>query len=192
MNDRQRVPWEDAVTAAAQQIRTGGIASLDLGQIAHDLAVEREAVTYWFTDEVEVLLSVMQIRQRWFLDEADMRLGRLDTNTEKIAELLDLCVADHDVTYWIELWKVGLRDERARVARQTLVGAYRDLFARLIRAGQRSGEFAAVSPDQVALVLVAMVTGLAVDCTVGGPERADAMHEILVDATERLLEIKLG
>jgi AcrR family transcriptional regulator len=189
---RRRVPWGDVVTLGANEIRDRGIEGLDLEALAGQLDAEPSAVTYWFNDEVELLLSVMQIRQRWFLDEADARLARVSTHQEKLSELLDLCAADNDVTYWIELWKVGLRDARARQARQTFVGAYRDLFARLIRAGQRNGEFAPVSPDQVALVLVALVTGLSVDVTVGGPARADVMHETLVNAVERLLEIDLA
>ncbi len=180
---------------AAGRIRADGIDRLELGELAESLGVGQDGIRYWFNDETELLRSIMQIRQRWFLDEADARLAPLATHTEKLAALLELCVADHDVTYWIELWKLGLRNERARQARQTLAGAYRDLFARLIRAGQRSGEFAAVPPDQVALVLVAMVVGLSVEVTVSDPEnsrgRADAMHAVLVDASQRLLEIEL-
>jgi AcrR family transcriptional regulator len=194
-DERRRVRWEDVAMTAAGRIRAEGIDRLDIDELAATLGVGQSAVRYWFNDETELLRSIMQIRQRWFLDEADARLAPLGTHTEKLAALLELCVADHDVTYWIELWRLGLRNERARQARQTLAGAYRDLFARVIRAGQRSGEFAAVHPDQVALVLVAMVVGLAVEATVSDPEssqeRADAMHAVLVDASQRLLEIEL-
>jgi AcrR family transcriptional regulator len=194
-DERRRIRWEDVAMTAAGRIRADGIDRLDLDEIAATLGVGPDAIRYWFNDETELLRSIMQIRQRWFLDEADTRLAPLATHTEKLAALLELCVADHDVTYWIELWKLGVRNERARQARQTLAGGYRDLFARLIRAGQRSGEFAAVPPDQVALVLVAMVVGLSVDVTVSDPEdsrgRADAMHAVLVDASQRLLEIEL-
>jgi AcrR family transcriptional regulator len=194
--ERRRIRWEDVAMTAAGQIRADGIARLDLDEIAATLSVGPDAIRYWFNDETELLLSIMQIRQRWFLDEAERRMARLDSHTEKLAALLELCVADHDVTYWIELWKLAVRNERARQARQELAGAYRDLFARLIRGGQRRGEFAMVPPDQVALVLVAMVVGLAVDVTVSDPEsdheRADAMHRVLVDASERLLEVELA
>jgi AcrR family transcriptional regulator len=187
-----RVRWEDVAMAAARQIREEGIARLDLGGIAANLEVAPEAVTYWFGDETEVLISVMQIRQRWFLDQADTRLAHLPTYAERLKALIDLCVADYDVTYWIELWKLGLRDGRARAARQTLRGAYRDLFARLIRGGQRSGEFAQVSPDQVALVLVSLVVGLSVEVTVSDPSRAENMETVLTEASERLLEVELS
>jgi AcrR family transcriptional regulator len=179
------------VQVAARQIREEGIGRLDLAEIAADLKVAPEAVTYWFGDEAEVLISVMQIRQRWFLDQADARFAELPTYAERLKALIDLCVADYDVAYWIELWKLGLRDGRARAARQTLRGAYRDLFARLIRAGQRTGEFAQVSPDQVALVLVSLVVGLSVEVTVSDPGGTERMRAVLTEASERLLDVEL-
>ena len=102
------------------QIREEGIARLDLDAIAASLNVAPKAVSYWFADETEVLVSIMQIRQRWFLDEADARFAQLPSYAERLKALIELCVADYDVTYWIELWKLGLRDGRARMARQTL------------------------------------------------------------------------
>jgi len=187
-----RVPWDDVVQVAAGQIRKDGIARLDLEAIAARLNVAPEAVRYWYADEAEVLISVMQIRQRWFLDQADARFAQLPSYAERLKALIELCVADHDVTYWIELWKLALRNGRARAARQTLRTAYRDLFARLIRGGQRNGEFAQVSPDQVALVLVSLVVGLSVEVTVSEPERAERMQEILIEASQRLLDVDLS
>jgi len=185
-----RVRWEDIAMAAARQIRSQGIARVDLDEIAASLEVPPEAVAYWFRDETELLISIMQIRQRWFLDQADARLAAVPDHVGKMKALIDLCVADYDVTYWIELWKLSLRNERARSARQTLRGNYRDLFARVIRAGQRSGAFAEVSPDQVALVLVSLVVGLSVEVTVGGADRAERMNTVLTEASERLLGVE--
>jgi AcrR family transcriptional regulator len=185
-----RAPWEDVAMAAARAIRADGIANLDLDELAARLKVAPEAVAYWFNDETDVLLSIMQIRQRWFLDQADARLAAVPDHVGKVKALIDLCVADYDVTYWIELWKLSLRNERARSARQTLRGNYRDLFARVIRAGQRSGAFAEVSPDQVALVLVSLVVGLSVEVTVGGADRAERMNTVLTEASERLLGVE--
>ena len=67
--------------AAAREIGQRGIAALDLDDVAADLGVAPEAVRYWFQDETEALISIMQIRQRWFLDEADARLAALPTHT---------------------------------------------------------------------------------------------------------------
>ena len=192
MADRPtRVSWEDAVQSAARRIRRDGIARLDLDNVRDDLGAAPGAVRYWFSDETDLLVSIMGVRQRWFLDQADTRLAAVKSHREKLSALLELCVADHDMTYWIELWKLARRSERARRSRQELTSRYRELFARVIRAGQRAGEFGAVPADRAALVLVGLVVGLSVDATVGGDERADAMGDALVGACECLLEADL-
>lgn len=189
---RPRVPWDDVLQVAAAEIRKEGIARFDLDAVAAKLNVEPEVVKYWYADKTEVLVAVMQIRQGWFLDEADSRFAQLPSYADRLKALIELCVADYDVTYWIELWKLGLRDGRARAARQTLRATYRDLFSRLIRGGQRNGEFGQVSPDQVALVLVSLVVGLSVEVTVSDPDRAERMQAILTEASERLLDVDLS
>jgi hypothetical protein len=133
----------------------------------------------------------MGVRQRWFLDQADARLAAVRSHREKLSALLELCVADNDMTYWIELWKLSRRDEHARRARQELMGRYRELFARVIRAGQRAGEFGAIPADRAAMVLVGLVCGLGVNATVGGDERAVSMRDALFAACECLLEADL-
>jgi AcrR family transcriptional regulator len=189
---RPRVRWDDVLQVAAGEIRKEGIARFDLDAVAAKLNVAPEAVKYWYADKTEVLVAVMQIRQRWFLDAADSRFAQLPSYAERLKALIELCVADYDVTYWIELWKLGLREGRARTARQTLRATYRDLFSRLIRGGQRKGEFAQVSPDQVALVLVSLVVGLSVEVTVSDPDRAERMQAVLTEASERLLDVDLS
>ncbi len=184
---RTRVSWEDVVQSAARRVRRDGIARLDLDDVREDLGAGPGAVSYWFSDETDLLISIMGVRQRWFLDQADTRLAAVKTHREKLSALLELHIADHDMAYWIELWKLARRDERARRARQELTARYRELFARVIRAGQRAGEFEPVPPDRAALILDALTIGLSVDATVSGDERVETMRDALVSACECLL-----
>ena len=189
---RARVSWEEAVQSGARRIRRDGIAALDLDDVRRDLGARPGAVRYWFSDETDLLISIMQVRQRWFEDQADERTAALSSHADKLKALLDLSVADHDMTYWIELWKLGLHDEKARHARRELTRRYRDQFARVVRAGQRAGEFAPVPADQAALVLVALIAGMSVEGTVRGDQALDDIHSTLLSAAERLLGTDLG
>ena len=189
---RARVSWEEAVQSGARRIRRDGIAALNLDDVRRDLGALPGAVRYWFNDETDLLISIMQVRQRWFADEADARTAALPSHADKLKALLDLSVADHDMTYWIELWKLGRHDEKARRARRELTRLYRDLFARVVRAGQRAGEFAPVPADPAALVLVALIAGISVEGTVGGDQALDDIHSTLVRTAERLLATDLG
>jgi AcrR family transcriptional regulator len=188
----RRVAAVAVLRAGAEQIRDEGIARLDLDETAARLAVTPEAVHYWFPDEGELLSTLMETRQLWFLDQSDGRLARIDSQAERLRELIELCASDHDMTYWIELWKLGLRDADARAKREELASRYREVFARVIRAGQQSGEFASISPDQVALVLVDLVAGLGVEVTLSDDTDPERMRAILTTACECLLDVELA
>ena len=133
----------------------------------------------------------MQIRQRWFLDEADARLSpRRDEHGEvhrasgavrgrQRRDLLDRALEGRPPR--------GSRPARAadpgrRVPRPVRAADPVRAAKRRVRGGLT---------DQVALVLVAMVVGLSVEVTVSrrGARRRDARR--LVDAAERLLEVDL-
>jgi hypothetical protein len=69
----------------------------------------------------------------------------------------------------MELWTRALRDRSTRVARRRLDDRWRHQIAEVIRDGQEAGEFGKVDPDAVAVVLAALIDGLAVQVTLGDP-----------------------
>ena len=189
---RTRADWGDVLMLSAKHIRERGLAGTDLEDIARELSVRPEAVRYWFADETEMLVSLLETRQRWFIDTIQTRLAPLSTQAEKMRELLDVCAHHFNATYWMELWKLGLREPRAREARQQLTDRYREMIARVVSSGQRSGEFGPVSPGQVGLVLSAVVVGLNVEATLGEEEDdVERMFRIMLTTAERLLQVDL-
>ena len=52
--------------------------------------------------------------------EAAIREAPYDNATDRIMHLLQACVPDYDWTFWIELWSLALRDERASALREEL------------------------------------------------------------------------
>ena len=186
-----RVGWGDVVGVAAQAITERGIANLTLADLAASLKVDVPAVTYWFQDPGQLLVTLAEIRNRWFLDEVSARMATAETQAERLREFLEMCAADHDATYWIELWRLGTRDDSARQARQALDESMRRTIAGIIRAGQRSGEFGMASPDKAALVLAALVSGFSIHATLGDPALTpEIMLDILLDVAERLLRVE--
>jgi AcrR family transcriptional regulator len=188
-----RVNWGDVVGVAARMISEHGLANLQLADLAARLKADESAVTYWFQDSGQVLVAVMEIRNNWFLDEARARMAKRETQSERLREFLEMSAADHEATFWIELWRLSSRDDSARLARQAMADAIRRTLAGIIRAGQRTGEFGAASPDKVALVLAALISGFSVNVTLGDPEVSpEVMLATLLDAAERLLDAQLA
>ena len=188
-----RVGWGDVVGMAARLIPERGIAKLTLGDIAEALKTDESAVTYWFQDAGQVLVALAEIRNNWFLDEARARMANDASQTERLRDFIELCAADHEATFLIEMWRLSSRDEPARQARQAQADAFRRTIAGIIRAGQRTGEFSAVSPDKVALILAALISGFSVSATLGDPAvTPEVMHATLLDAAEQLLGVEFG
>jgi AcrR family transcriptional regulator len=188
-----RVNWADVVGVGARLIPERGIAKLTLADIAKALKTDEAAVTYWFQDAGQVLVAVAEIRNNWFLDEARARMANDDTQTERLRHFIELSAADHEATILIELWRLAVRDEPARQARQAHADAFRRTIAGIIRAGQRTGEFGPVSPDKVALILAALISGFSINATLNDPAvTPEVMLATLLDAAERLLDVEFG
>jgi AcrR family transcriptional regulator len=188
-----RADWGDVLMLGASHIREYGIARLDLDEIAAELGVTPEKVRYWFGDQTEILISLLQTRQRWFIDRVQTQLAPLPTQREKMKELLEICARHFNATYWMELWKLALRDPRAREARQRLTDRYRDMIARVVTSGQRTGEFGDISPGHVGLVLSALIIGLNVEATLADDEAAvERMLHVMLVTAEHLLDVDLG
>jgi len=190
----QRLPgagWGDVVAAAAVLIPERGIANVTLSDLAEALKTEESAVRYWFQDAGQVLIALTEIRNNWLLDEARARMASDESQTERLRDFIELCAADHEATFHIELCRLSQRDEAARRARQTQTDAFRRTIAGIIRAGQRTGEFGAVSPDKVALVLASLISGFSVNVTLGDPAvTPEVMLATLLDTAERLLAVE--
>jgi AcrR family transcriptional regulator len=188
-----RIGWGDVVGIAAQLIPERGIAKVTLRDLAEALDTEESAVRYWFQDAGHVLVALAEIRNNWFLDEARSRMANDDSQTERLRHFIELCAADSDATFLIELWRLSSRDEDARRARQAQADAFRRTIAGIIRAGQRTGEFGPVSPDKFALVLAALIAGFSVNATLkDAAVTPDFMLETLLDAAERLLGVEFS
>ena len=65
---------------------------------------------------------------------------------QKLLSLIEMCVIDYDWSYWIELWSLALRDERARDLREELDRGFRSRLESLIGGGRESGEFDVPDP----------------------------------------------
>lgn len=185
------VNWADVVAVAGRLLPKRGISKLTLAEIAAELKTDEAAVSYWFQDAGQVLIALVEIRNTWFLDEARSRMASGDSQTERLRRFIELSAADHDATVLIELWRLAQRNELARQARQAQADAFRRTIAGIIRAGQRTGEFGAVSPDKVALTLAALITGFSITATLNDPAvTPEVMLDTLLDAAERLLDVE--
>src|SRR5262245_65940460 len=100
------------------------------------------------------------------------RMDVLERPRDRLRFMIEASAEEYDWTLWIELWARALRDPAAREARQRLDYRWRDEIAAVIRAGQAAGEVGDADPGAAALLLSALLDGLAVQATLHDPDVA--------------------
>jgi len=71
---------------------------------------------------------------------------------------------------WLDLWARAPRDPDVARDRAAMDRRWRVTIGEIVRAGQGTGEFAAVDPDAFALRLGALIDGLAIQVVLHDPE----------------------
>ena len=77
---------------------------------------------------------------------------------------------------WLDFWALAARNPEVSSLRQQADERWRDLIGSLVVSGQEAGEFRAVDPGGFAILLSALLDGMAIQIAledpVVGPERA--------------------
>ena len=90
-----------------------------------------------------------------------------ESPSERILALLEACVPDYDWTFWIELWSMSLRDERASALRAELDERFRDLVEEIVRDGVEAGEFSVSDTRATAITISTLIDAMALQVTLG-------------------------
>jgi AcrR family transcriptional regulator len=179
--------------AAAGVIAERGIAATRIADVAERAGTSPPAVLYWFQSKDELLAEALTIQEERFYGELTERMDALASPRDKLRLMLETSADEYDWTLWMELWTRALRDSSSGSARTRLDDRWRSQIAAVIREGQRSREFGAADPDDVALVLASLIDGLAVQVTLGDPAvTKERMLERALEIAESLLDCDLG
>lgn len=149
------------LTAASQVIREAGCEGLTREAVAARAGVPADEVP----EPWDLFAAVIRHDEAQFNAIVDKAVAATTVPTEQVLALIEACVNDFDWTYWIELWSMALRDERARELREELDGNFRTRLEKLIRDGRESGEFDVPDPASTAIAIATLIDSLAVDAT---------------------------
>ncbi|MDX6587014.1 MAG: hypothetical protein QOI31_1487 [Solirubrobacterales bacterium] len=166
MNADETSPERTALLDAAEAlIRAHGADGWALAELADRAGVELEAVEAEFETEWEAFCLVMRRDEERF--ESVLFASSAESPSEWILALLEACVPDYDWTFWIELWSLALRDERASALRTELDERWRDLIEEIVRDGVEAGEFSAPDPRRAAITISTLIDAMALQATLG-------------------------
>ncbi|HSD23233.1 MAG TPA: TetR/AcrR family transcriptional regulator [Solirubrobacterales bacterium] len=181
------------LAAAAEVIAERGLAKTRIADVAERAETSSPAVLYWFGTKNKLLTAALHEDERRFDDRVAERLENLESPSEKLRELFEICAEDANWTLWLELWTRSLHDEPMREAERQVEGRWRALLTEVIEEGRGTGEFTTDSAEDAALALGALIDGLAVQVTIEDPAVSrDRMLAVCVSSAETLLDADLS
>lgn len=181
------------LAAAAEVIAERGLAKTRIADVAERAGTSSPAVLYWFGTKSKLLTAALHEDERQFDELVAERLESLDSPSAKLRSLFEVCADDANWTLWLELWTRALHDGPMREAEREVEGRWRSLLTEVIEEGQSTGEFTTDSAKDAALVLGAMIDGLAVQVTIEDPAVSrERMLRVCVSSAETLLHADLS
>jgi AcrR family transcriptional regulator len=144
-------------------IREYGADAWELAQLADRAGVGLDAVEAEFDSTWEAFCYVIRRDEKRY-ETVALRPGQ-GSPGERILALLEACVPDYDWTYWIELWSLAVRDERAVELQMELDERFRDVIEEIVRDGVEAGEFSVPDTRRAAITISALIDAMALQAT---------------------------
>ena len=162
----------ELLAAAADVIRERGLEHVRVADVADRAGTSAPSVLYYFASKAELLKEALTSGEERFYEELERELEGIEGAPERMLKIIySACgEGDYDAALWIELWARALSDPELAVTRAELDGRWRRAIAEVVRYGQARGEFGPADPEEVAVLLAALLDGLAVQIALGDME----------------------
>jgi AcrR family transcriptional regulator len=167
---------EQMLRAALEVIAERGYAETRIADVAERAGTSPALVIYYFKTKDQLLTEAIRYSEdRWY-EAGTRRMAAIPTAAGRMEEIVAMsCLPEADAepgsswSLWLDLWAQAARHPEVAGVRQKFDERWRDTICSLVVEGQESGEFGPVNPDDFAVVLSALLDGLAVQIALADP-----------------------
>jgi AcrR family transcriptional regulator len=154
----------ELLAAAAEVIRERGLEHVRVADVADRAGTSAPSVLYYFASKAALLKDALTSAEERYYEDLARELEKIDSGPERLVKIIDSACGegDYDAALWMELWARALSDPDLAATRAELDVRWRRAIAHVVRYGQQRGEFGPADPDDVAVLLAALLDGLAV------------------------------
>jgi AcrR family transcriptional regulator len=169
------------LSAAADVIRERGLENARVIDVAERAGTSAPSVLYYFETKAELLKEALTSAEEEYYDHLERELDGIESARERLARIVvgGAGDGDYDASLWMELWAGALRDPDLAATRAELDGRWRRAITDVVLYGQERGEFGEVEAEDFAMLLSALLDGLAVQIALKDaevtPQRARAL-----------------
>ncbi len=184
----------ELLTAAAAVIRRRGLENARVADVATEAGTSAPSVLYYFASKAELLKEALTSAEARYYEDLAFELERIEGARDRLLRIVHSTtgVGDYDAALWMELWARALKDPELAATRAELDGRWRRTIAEVVRYGQKRGEFGPADPEEFAVLLAALLDGLAVQIALRDMEvTPDRVRELALKLAERELGCEL-
>ena len=184
----------ELLAAAASVIRQRGLENARVADVADEAGTSAPSVLYYFASKAELLKEALTSAEEGFYEDLEVELQGIESARERMLRIVQYGAGegDYDAALWMELWARALRDPELAATRAELDGRWRRSIAAVVRYGQGREEFGPADPEEFAVLLAALLDGLAVQIALKDMEvTPDRVRELAVKLAERELGCEL-
>lgn len=184
----------ELLAAAASVIRRRGLENARVADVAAEAGTSAPSVLYYFATKAELLKEALTSAEERYYEELLAELADIESASQRMLHIVRSSYGegDYDAALWMELWARALRDPELAATRAELDGRWRRTIADVVRYGQERGEFGPADPEEFAVLLAALLDGLAVQIALRDLEvTPDRVRELAVKLAERELGCEL-
>ena len=180
----------ELLAAAASVIRERGLENARVADVAEEAGTSGPSVLYYFASKAELLTEALTTAEERFYEDFTVELDGIESARERLVHTVESMTGegDYDAALWMELWARALRDSELAATRADLDARWRRTIEGVVRYGQERGEFGPADPNEFAVMLGALLDGLAVQIALRDKEATpDRVRELAVRLAEREL-----
>jgi AcrR family transcriptional regulator len=167
---------EQMLRAALEVIADRGYADTRIADVAERTGISPALVIYYFKTKDRLLAEAIKYSDNSWYAESQRRMAALPTATARLEEIVAMsCLPAADTEpydswlLWLDFWALAARSPQVADLRLKADERWRDLIVSLVVSGQEAGEFRDVDPVNFAILLSALLDGLAIQIALDDP-----------------------
>jgi AcrR family transcriptional regulator len=167
---------EQMLRAALEVICERGYPDTRIADVAERAGISPALVIYYFKTKDHLLTEAIRYSEDTWYADGQRRLAALPTAAARLEEIVAMsCLPEDDPDphsswlLWLDFWAQAARNADVAGLRQKSDERWRDTIVALVRAGQEVGEFRDVNAIDFAVLLSALLDGVAIQIALKDP-----------------------
>ena len=189
---------DQMLAAAATLIAERGFSDTRIADVAARVGASPALVIYYFGTKDSLLTEALRWSERSFYVATEEMLRTTSTVRRRLENLVEWTLVPDvqealtkDWGLWFDLWAQAFRHPEVKKERAALDAQWRDLIARVVRAGIEAGETEQIDVESFAIMWGSLLDGLVVQVALDDPVvDVDRARKVALDVAHK--ELGLG